>query len=102
MPESSYKEGFFKKGDLVVYAPTNEDGHVFQCEIGVIKSVDEEKRRAYVAYDTGDTCACTRFENLMKPRNSYAVRALAERMEQLGHERLWPLADGCEDWSENA
>lgn len=101
MPEKRYVSGFFKKGDLVVYAPMNEDGNVFKCEIGVVKSVNEERRSAFVAYSVGDTCACTSLSDLYKVGNSYAVRALAERMEQLGHEPLWPLAEGCEDWSED-
>ena len=55
MPEKRYVSGFFKKGDLVVYAPMNEDGNVFKCEIGVVKSVDEGRMTAFVAYSTGDT-----------------------------------------------
>lgn len=101
MPKESCAEGFFKKGDLVVYAPEDADGNVFKCEIGVVKSVNEERRSAFVAYSVGDTCACTSLSDLYKVGNSYAVRALAERMEQLGHEPLWPLAEGCEDWSED-
>lgn len=99
MPEARYVSGFFKKGDLVVYAPEDADGNVFKCEIGVVKSVNEERRSAFVAYNVGDTCACTRLENLMKVENAYAVRALADRMEQLGCPKLWSLADSYEDWS---
>ena len=99
MPEKRYASGFFKKGDLVVYAPMNEDGNVFKCEIGVVKSVDEGRMTAFVAYGTGDACAHTRLENLMKVENAYAVRALADRMEQLGRPKLRSLADSYEDWS---
>lgn len=99
MPEKRYASGFFKKGDLVAYAPMNEDGNVLKCEIGVVKSVDEGRMTAFVAYSTGDTCAHTRLENLMKVENAYAVRALADRMEQLGCPKLRSLADGYEDWS---
>lgn len=99
MPEERYQSGFFKRGDLVVYAPTSEDGRIYKCEIGVVKSVDEERMTAFVAYSTGDTCAHTRLENLMKVENAYAVRALADRMEQLGCPKLWSLADNYEDWS---
>lgn len=99
MPEARYVSGFFKKGDLVAYAPMNEDGKIFKCEIGVIKSVDEGRMTAFVAYSTGDTCAHTRLENLLKAENAYAVRALADRMEQLGRPKLRSLADSYEDWS---
>lgn len=81
MPEKRYVSGFFKKGDLVAYAPMNEDGNVFKCEIGVVKSVDEGRMTAFVAYSTGDTCAHTRLENLMKVENAYAVRALEREAE---------------------
>lgn len=100
MPGKRHASGFFEKGDLVAYAPTNEDGNAFECEIGVVKSVDEGRMTAFVAYGTGDACARTRLENLMKVENAYAVRALADRMEQLGRPELRSLADGCEDWSE--
>ena len=101
MPKESYKSGFFSKGDLVVYAPVDADGLIYKCEIGVIKSINEERQTAFVAYDTGDTCANTDLCHLLKVQNDYAVRALAERMEQLGHPKLWSLADGCEDWGIN-
>lgn len=91
----------FERGDLVAYVPTDRYGRIYKCEIGAVKSVDEKRRTAFVAYHVGDTCACTRFEDLLKVQNSYAVRALADRIEQLGHEKLWPLADGCEDWSDD-
>lgn len=99
MPEKRYASGFFKKGDLVAYAPMNEDGNVFECEIGVVKSVDEGRMTAFVAYGTGDTCAHTRLESLMKVENAYAVRALADRMEQLGCPEPRSLADSYEDRS---
>ena len=73
MPEKRHVSGFFKKGGLVAYAPMNEDGNVFKCEIGVVKSVDEGRMTAFVAYGTGDTCARTRLENLMKVENAYAA-----------------------------
>lgn len=99
MPEKRHASGSFKKGDLVAYAPMNEDGNAFKCEIGVVKSVDEGRMTAFVAYGTGDTCARTRLENLVKVENAYAVRALADRMEQLGCPKLRSLADGYEDRS---
>lgn len=87
----------FKPGDIVLYSRNPEDptSHV---EVGVVKSVREDG--AFVAYNTGDTCAKTPFRYLKPIENDYALKALITRAEQLGKE-FWDLAEGYEDWSIN-
>ena len=49
----------FKEGDLVVYAPIDDNGDFYKFELGKIKSINKSKKTAFVYYHTGETAANT-------------------------------------------
>lgn len=63
-----------KKGDLVVYAPTNPEGEIYTFEIGKIKSINKEKKTAFVYYHTGETASCTDLKDLHKVANQGLIK----------------------------
>lgn len=62
----------FSIGDYVVYT----DGFSFSYEIGRIKSFNDDKTMAFVAYHEGETGALTPLDKLYKLRNQHVITSL--------------------------
>lgn len=59
----------FKKGQLVVYCPTDTEGKIYKVEIGVFSKYSKNKETAFIWYHMGSTCACTPLEHLYPVQN---------------------------------
>ncbi len=64
----------FKEGDLVVYAPIDNNGNFYKFELGKIKSINKKKKTAFVYYHTGETAANTNLLDLIKITNQGLIK----------------------------
>lgn len=61
----------FSEGEIVVYIGKDPEGNIYTIEVGKIKRLCKDG--AFVWYHTGDTAAKTRYEDLYKIKNEYAI-----------------------------
>lgn len=64
----------FKVGELVVYAPIDNNGDFYKFELGKIKSINKSKKTAFVYYHTGETAANTDLSDLIKITNQGLIK----------------------------
>lgn len=64
----------FREGELVVFIGKNPTGEIYTVKIGKIKRLCKDG--AFVYYHTGDTSAKTKYEDLYKIENAYAINNL--------------------------
>ena len=87
-----------KVGQIVLYMRVPEKSEA-GIEVGVVKEI-LPNNKCRCGYHLGDTCATTSLEYLYSIDNTYALKGLLERSEQLGC-RYDSLAGGTEVWSRN-
>lgn len=68
------KKEEFRVGELVAFIGRDPNGEIYTVEIGKIKSLFKDG--AFVYYHTGGTAAKTRYCDLYKIRNEYAMHDL--------------------------
>lgn len=61
----------FSEGEIVLYMGKDREGNIYTIELGKIKKLCKDG--AFVWYNTGDTAAKTRYEDLYKIKNEYAI-----------------------------
>ncbi len=64
----------FKVGELVVYAPIDNNGDFYKFELGKIKSINKSKKTAFVYYHTGETAANTDLSDLIRITNQALIK----------------------------
>lgn len=64
----------FKVGELVVYAPIDNNRDFYKFELGKIKSINKSKKTAFVYYHTGETAANTDLSDLIKITNQGLIK----------------------------
>ncbi|MCI8636283.1 MAG: hypothetical protein HFJ36_00120 [Clostridia bacterium] len=64
----------FKVGELVVYAPIDNNGDFYKFELGKIKSINKSKKTAFVYYHTGETAANTDLSDLIRITNQGLIK----------------------------
>lgn len=64
----------FKVGELVVYAPIDNNGDFYKFELGKIKSINNSKKTAFVYYHTGETAANTDLSDLIRITNQGLIK----------------------------
>lgn len=61
----------FSEGEIVLFMGKDPEGKIYTIELGKIKKLCKDG--AFVWYNTRDTAAKTRYEDLYKIKNEYAI-----------------------------
>lgn len=64
----------FKIGEIVAFIGKDPDGEIYTVEVGKIKSINKDKKTAFVYYHAGDTVACTNFSDLYHINNNRYIK----------------------------
>ena len=59
----------FKEGQLVAYAPTDQNGLVYKVQIGKVKHMNADHTAVFVYYHAGSTAACTPVQHVYPIEN---------------------------------
>lgn len=59
----------FKEGQLVAYAPTDQNGLVYKVQIGKLKRMNADHTAVFVYYHAGGTASCTPIQHVYPIEN---------------------------------
>lgn len=59
----------FKEGQLVAYAPADQNGLVYKVQIGKVKRMNADNTAVFVYYHAGGTASCTPIQHVYPIEN---------------------------------